>query len=144
MAKTEATHEDLRRHGDVPMGSEKSFGIVFTVVFALIGLWPLIKGVEPRYWAVGLGSLFLILAYAWPAALRPLNVLWFKFGMLLYKIVNPLVMGMLFYTTVTPIGLLMRATGKDPLNRSFDKNARSYWIERDPPGPEPQSMKNQF
>lgn len=144
MASTGGTHEDLNRHGDVQVGSEKSFGIVFAVVFAVIALFPLIKGLPPRYWALGVAAVFLVLAYVAPKALKPLNILWFKFGMLLYKFVNPLVMGLLFFTTVTPIGLLMRATGKDPLNRSFDKNAKSYWIERDPPGPEPQSMKNQF
>ncbi|MEX0693934.1 MAG: hypothetical protein WD075_05790, partial [Rhodospirillales bacterium] len=87
---------------------------------------------------------FLFAAYFAKPLLRPLNLLWFKFGLLLYKIVNPVVMALLYYTTMVPTGLLMKLFGKDPLNRTFDAEAKSYWIERDPPGPEPESMKRQF
>jgi hypothetical protein len=79
-----------------------------------------------------------------PALLTPMNRLWTKFGLLLSKIMNPLVLGILFYATVVPIGLLMRATGKDPLRLKFDRAAPSYWIVREPPGPPAESMKNQF
>lgn len=137
-------HEDFKHDDDVKMGSERGFGLVFAVVFAIIGAWPLLDSVEPRWWAFAIAALFVIAAYIAPALLRPLNVLWFKFGLLLYKVVNPIVMGLLYYVTVVPIGLLMRAVGKDPLNRAFQPDAKSYWIVRDPPGPEPESMKNQF
>ena len=76
--------------------------------------------------------------------MRPFNRLWFRFGLFLNKVVNSLVMGLLFYFTVTPIGLVMRALGKDPLRLRFDRGARSYWIKRQPPGPEPETMRRQF
>lgn len=130
--------------GPVQMGSERSFGIVFAVVFAIIGLWPLKAGADMRLWALGLAALFLIVALAAPKLLKPLNLLWFKFGLLLHKIMTPLIMGLLFFLTVTPVGMLMRATGKDPMRLKRDPAATSYWITRDPPGPQPDSMKNQF
>ncbi|WP_234016247.1 SxtJ family membrane protein [Magnetospirillum gryphiswaldense] len=126
------------------MGSERSFGIVFAVVFALIGLWPLKAGGDMRLWALGLAALFLVVAFVAPKLLKPLNLLWFKFGLLLHKIMTPLIMGLLFFLTVTPVGMLMRATGKDPMRLKRDPDAASYWIDRDPPGPPPDSMKNQF
>jgi len=137
-------HETLDRKEDIEVGSEKSFGIVFAVVFTLIALWPLFQGLSVRWWALAVAGVFLIAAFVAQPLLKPLNILWFKFGMLLYKFVNPIVMGLLYYTTIVPTGLIMRACGKDPLNRAFDAEANSYWIERDPPGPEPDSMKNQF
>lgn len=130
--------------GPVQMGSERSFGIVFAVVFALIGLWPLKAGGDMRLWALGLAALFLVVAFVAPKLLRPLNLLWFKFGLLLHKIMTPLIMGLLFFLTVTPVGMLMRATGKDPMRLKRDPAAASYWISRAPPGPPPASMKNQF
>ncbi|AVM75643.1 SxtJ family membrane protein [Magnetospirillum gryphiswaldense] len=130
--------------GPAQMGSERSFGIVFAVVFALIGLWPLKAGGDMRLWALGLAALFLVVAFVAPKLLKPLNLLWFKFGLLLHKIMTPLIMGLLFFLTVTPVGMLMRATGKDPMRLKRDPDAASYWIDRDPPGPPPDSMKNQF
>ncbi len=88
--------------------------------------------------------MFLILAYTFPRILNPLNRLWLKFGLLLYKVVNPIVLGLLFFVTIAPIGLVMRMFGKDFLRLKLDRDAKSYWIERAPPGPPPQSMKNQF
>jgi hypothetical protein len=130
--------------GPVQMGSERSFGIVFAVVFALIGLWPLKAGGDLRLWALGLAALFLAVALVAPKLLKPLNLVWFKVGLLLHKIMTPLIMGLLFFLTVTPVGMLMRATGKDPMRLKRDPAATSYWISRDPPGPRPDSMKNQF
>lgn len=138
------THEDIQRETDVQVGTDRSFGIVFAVVFAIIGLWPLVKGEPTRLWAVGAAVAFLLAALAVPRALRPLNLLWFKFGMLLHHVVTPLVMGLLFFGTVTPTGILMRLTGKDPMRLKRDPAAASYWIVREPPGPAPESMKNQF
>jgi hypothetical protein len=129
---------------EVKMGSERSFGLVFAGFFALVGFWPLFGGEAPRNWALGLGVLFLLLAFAAPKLLTPLNKLWFKFGLLLHHIVNPLVMALMFFVVITPIGLLMRLSGKDPLRLRFDREAKSYWIPRDPPGPAPESLKNQF
>jgi len=137
-------HESLDRKDEIKVGSERGFGVVFACVFLLIGLWPLIDGAPLRLWALIVSAVFFVCAFALPIALRPLNILWFKIGMLMYKVVNPLTMAMLYYFTVVPTGLIMKLFGKDPLNRSFDKTASSYWIERDPPGPAPESMKNQF
>lgn len=138
------THETGSHAAPVQMGSERSFGIVFAVVFAIIGLFPLTGGGEIRLWAMGAATAFLVVALVQPRMLRPLNILWFKFGMLLHHVVTPVVMGLLFFGTVTPIGLLMRAAGKDPMRLKRDPQATSYWIDRAPPGPAPETMKNQF
>ncbi|MBF0323873.1 MAG: hypothetical protein HQL42_02270 [Alphaproteobacteria bacterium] len=138
------THESFTAVTEVRIGSERSFGLVFAVLFAIIALWPLKDGGEIRLWALGAAVAFLVAALAAPRLLKPLNLLWFKFGMLLHHIVTPLVMGLLFFVTVTPVGLLMRATGKDPMRLKRDPAAASYWIERAPPGPAPETMKNQF
>ena len=137
-------HEDFGRSDEVKGSSDRTFGFVFTVLFAVIGLWPLMGGGGVRLWSLALAGSFLALALVRPSLLRPLNRLWMKFGLLLHMIVNPLVMGLLFYVTVTPIGLVMRLVGKDPLGRRFDPAAESYWVLRDPPGPAPETMKNQF
>ena len=140
----QGTHEDLHRHDDVAVGSERAFGIVFAVVFTVIALFPLLGGGPPFWWALAVAAAFLVLALAAPRVLRPLNLLWFRFGLLLHKVVSPLIMGLLFFVTVTPMALALRLLGKDPLRRSFDPAADSYWIHRDPPGPAPETMKNQF
>ena len=120
------------------------FGYVFTLIFVLIGVWPLINGDNLRAWSLWLALAFLFLSVFKPALLKPLNLLWFRFGLLLHKIVNPVVMAFLFYLTVTPTALLMRIFGKRPLGTEFDASADSYWIQRTPPGPDPETMKNQF
>jgi hypothetical protein len=137
-------HESFARANDVKTGSERAFGIVFAVVFALIGLWPLLDGQALRVWALIIAAVFTACAFFAPGVLKSLNRIWFRFGMLLHRIVSPLVMGFLFYLTVTPIALLMRLAGKDPLRLKFDRAARSYWIERTPPGPAPESLRHQF
>lgn len=140
-----SSHEDLsRQHGPKAEGSNRWFGLVFAGFFTIIALWPLVGHREPRWWALGVAAVFAILAFAYPKALTPLNRLWFKFGLLLHRIVNPILMAAIFFTTVTPIAMLMRMSGKDPLRLKFDRAARSYWIERTPPGPAPDSMRQQF
>jgi len=144
MNKNAGLHEDLSRKDDVKAGSERAFGIVFAVVFAIIAAIPMFDGAAPSWWAAGVAAAFLLLALAAPGVLKPLNRVWFLFGMLLHKVVNPIIMGLLFYVTVTPIALIMRMLGKNPLSLEFDPDAKSYWIERDPPGPEPETMRRQF
>jgi large-conductance mechanosensitive channel len=121
---------------------------VFAVVFIVVALLPLLtmsdQEGQMRIWALVVAAFFAGSALTMPSVLAPLNKLWFRFGLLLHKIVNPLVMGLLFFVTVTPIGLLMRALGKTPLQLSFDKNADTYWIPRTPPGPAAETMKRQF
>lgn len=132
-------------HGrKVEMGSDRSFGLVFAAVFAIVALLPLKDGAEPRLWAGAAAIAFLAVALVFPRALKPLNKLWFLVGMALHHVVTPLVMGLLFFVTVTPIALLMRAASKDPLRLARDDAAASYWIARDPPGPDAESMRRQF
>ncbi len=144
MSDQRATHERLEREEVIQGSSNRGFGLVFAVVFAIVSLWPLTGGGAVRLWALAVAAVFLVLALAAPRSLAPLNKVWTKFGLLLHKIVNPLVMGLLFYLVVTPMGLAMRALGKRPLSLGFDREAPSYWIERRPPGPKPETMNNQF
>ena len=125
---------------DIKIGSNRSFGIVFFVVFLIIATYPLINGDELRLWSLIISIVFLFLGLVNSKILNPLNKLWFKFGIFLGKIISPLVMGIIFFLVVTPIGLLMRLLNKDLLNLRFNNNG-SYWIEKI----EPKSkMKNQF
>ena len=125
---------------DVKISSNRSFGIVFFVVFLLIALYPLIYGGEIRIWSLIISIIFLILGLLNSKILSPLNKIWFKFGILLGKIVSPLIMGIIFFFVVTPTGFIMRLLGKDLLNLKYSKN-KSYWIEKN--GPK-SKMKNQF
>lgn len=137
-------HESFRQRDEIKGSSDRAFGIVFTVVFAVVGLFPLIGGAPPRWWSLIVAFGFLAAALVYPKCLGPLNRLWMRFGLLLHRIVNPVVMGFLFFLVVTPIALIMRLIGKRPLHLELDPGARSYWIDRDPPGPSPETMKQQF
>ncbi len=139
-----ATHERLVREETVQGSSDRSFGLVFTAVFAIIGLWPLLGDGGVRIWSLAICAVFLATALLRPTLLKPLNRLWTEFGLLLHHVVNPIIMGLLFYLVVTPTGLVMRALGKDLLRLRFDRQAKSYWIERQPPGPAPEGMRDQF
>ena len=125
---------------DVKISSNRSFGIVFFVVFLLIAFYPLINSGEIRIWSVLISLIFLILGLLNSKILAPLNKLWFKFGIFLGKIISPIIMGIIFFLVVTPIGLLMRLSGKDLINLKYNNN-KSYWIEKK--GPK-SKMKNQF
>jgi hypothetical protein len=137
-------HEDLAREDDVVGPSDRGFGLTIAAVCGVVGVVRLVLGhAYAEWWLAGAAAL-LVLAFAWPAALAPLNRLWLRLGLVLYKVMNPLVMGLVFFTTVVPIGLLLRAVGKDPLRLRREPAAASYWIRREPPGPEPDTMKQQF
>jgi len=138
------THERLSAAQDIRVSSDRSFGIVMAVVFTIIGAWPLLSGGAARWWALIAAALFCGLAFLRPALLAPLNRLWFRFGLLLNKITSPLIMGLLFYGVITPYAYILRWLGKDLLRLHFDPSAESYWIERNPPGPAPESIKRQF
>ena len=125
---------------DIKISSNRSFGIVFFVVFLLVALYPLFHGNEISVWFLTVSFIFLILGLINSKILTPLNKLWFKFGLLLGRIVSPLIMGIIFFLIVTPIGLIMRILGKDLLNLKFNKK-KSYWIKKD--GIK-SKMKNQF
>ena len=125
---------------DLKISSNRSFGIVFFIVFILIAFYPLINQEEIRIWSVLISLLFLILGIINSKVLSPLNKVWFKFGIFLGKIISPIVMGLIFFLVVTPIAFLMRILKKDLLNLKFSKN-NSYWIEKTDPK---STMKNQF
>lgn len=137
-------HESFDRNIPVQGSSNRTLGVVFAVVFLIIGAFPIIFGNAPRWWSFVVAAAFALVALFVPASLGPLNRLWTRFGLLLHRIVSPVVLGIMFFLVVTPIGLLMRAFGKDPLRLRFEADARSYWIERTPPGPPPQSFTDQF
>ena len=141
---TQSTHEVFSRDEKIVAGSDRSFGIVMTAAFAVVSLlngwhsgrlWP---------WTGGMAALFLAAALLPARDLNPLNRLWLRFGLLLHKVVNPIVMALVFFGTVLPTGLVMRALGKDLLRLKREPDADSYWIERHPPGPAPETMKDQF
>jgi hypothetical protein len=136
----ESFERDEPAHGS----SDRSFGLVFTGLFLVIGLAPLLHDRPVRIWSLALAAAFLGVALGRASLLAPLNRLWTRFGLLLHRVVNPIVMGAIFYLAITPFGMAMRLLGKDPLRRGFDRTAASYWIDRAPPGPSPQSMSNQF
>ena len=144
MANKNGFHEDFDHSEKIRAGSSRAFGFVFAGISAIVALWPLLNGAPIHLSAAGIAFVFAAMAMLKPSLLQPLNRLWFQFGMLLHKIVNPLVMGLLFFITVTPIALVFRLIGKDPLNRKLDRNCESYWIERDPDELASESMRNQF
>ena len=125
---------------EIKISSNKSFGIVFFIVFVLIGLYPLLNGNDVRIWSIIISFVFLILGILNSKILSPLNKLWFKFGLFLGSIISPIIMGFIFFLVVTPISLLMRIIGKDVLNLKKNKK-KSYWIENKD---KLTRMKNQF
>ena len=125
---------------DIKISSNRSFGIVFFIVFFLLALYPLTYNGETRLWSLIISLIFLVLGLLNSKILTPLNKLWFRFGIFLGKIISPLIMGIIFFLVVTPVGLIMRILRKDVLNLKYNKN-KSYWIEKK--GPK-SKMKNQF
>jgi predicted membrane metal-binding protein len=138
------SHESYGHEDAVERPPDRQFGLVFTAVFAIIGAWPVLGGRPIRWWSLVLAAAFLTIALTAPHLLAPLNRVWLWIGLLMHRVVSPIVLGLLFFSTVTPIGLLLRALGKDPLRLRFDPEAPTYWIERRPPGPAGDSMSNQF
>jgi len=125
---------------DVKISSNRSFGIVFFVLFLIIAIYPLTHSGDIKLWSVIISVIFLVLALTNSKILTPLNKLWFKLGIFLGRIFSPIIMGIIFFLVVTPTGLIMRLLGKDLLNLKYNKN-QSYWIEKK--GPK-SKMKNQF
>ena len=136
-------HEPLAT-SHVQPGSPRNFGLVMAAAFACLAIlnwwhdgriWP---------WLAATALTFLVIALAYPRLLGPLNRLWFRFGLLLHAVVNPVIMALLFYGAVFPTGFVMRLLGRDLIRLKRDPNADSYWIARTPPGPLPESLKDQF
>jgi Saxitoxin biosynthesis operon protein SxtJ len=137
-------HEFQAREEVLKLPSERSFGLVFACFFALLAALSFYHGGTRWYYWFPLAALFAALAYTAPSVLAPLNRLWARFGHLLHMVVSPLLLGVLFYVCITPFGILMKLTGNDPMRRRFEPAARSYWIVREPPGPAPETFKDQF
>lgn len=125
-------------------GSDRAFGVLFVVVFAVVGFFPLTGGGSPRTWALATAGVLLATAIVRPRWLSPLNRAWFRFGMLLHRIASPVILTAIYYLAVTPTGLLLRLARKDVLNLKRDAEVDSYWIERDPPGPSPESLERPY
>jgi hypothetical protein len=138
------THESLRREEQAAPASERSFAMVMAVALVLLGGINWWHHGHSWSWLGGIAALFLVSGYLCPSALKPLNWIWFKFGLLLHAVVNPFVMGLVFYGAVLPTGLVMRAIGKDLLSLKIEPDRDSYWILRQPPGPASETMKDQF
>ena len=139
-----AFHEDYSRQRDARGGSDRSFGIVMGLFFVFIGLLPLRSHHGVRAWALALAAVFVAAALVRPNWLRPLNRAWTAIGLWIGLVTTPLIVGLLFFLAVTPTAMIMRLFRKDPLRLRFDPAASSYWIVRTPPGPPPESMRNQF
>ena len=144
MDAQQAIHERLTSDEAAKGASDRSFGLVFAVVFATIGLWPLIGDGPVRIWACAVGTCFLAAAITRPRILAPLNRIWTRIGHFLHRIANFVILTLLFYLVITPTGLAVRLLGKDLLRLRFEPGVRSYWIERQPPGPAPETIKHQF
>ena len=130
----------MSKINDIKISSNRSFGIVFFIFFLIIALYPLLNNQNIRLWSLIISMIFLILGLLNSNFLRPLNKIWFRFGLLLGKVVSPLIMSIIFFLVVTPIGIFMKVLGKDLINLKFN-NKKTYWIEKS--GPK-SKMKNQF
>lgn len=138
------SHERLAAEEDARAGSDRAFGITFAVVFTLIALFPLLHGGAFRLWALLVAAVFGAIALIRPSLLAPLNRIWFRFGMLLHKVVNPIILGLMFFVVLTPVAGITRLFGGKLLSLGYDKSLPSYWQRRSPPGPEPDTIRNQF
>jgi hypothetical protein len=140
----QSIHEVFSREEKIVAGSDRSFGVVMAGALAAVTLFNVWHSGRLWPWTGGLAALFLAAGLLRPTLLNPLNRAWQKFGLLLHAVVNPVVMALLFFGTVLPTGLVMRMLGKDLLRLKRQPEADSYWIVRQPPGPSPETMKDQF
>jgi predicted membrane metal-binding protein len=139
-----ALHERIDRTDETEASSDRSFGLTFAAVGAALALWPLLNADSPRWWLLAAASALFAVSLATPRVLRPLNRIWLRIGLLLRHIVNPIILSIVFFLVLTPLGLAVRAAGKDPLRLRRDTSASTYWISRQPQGPAPKSMSRQF
>jgi hypothetical protein len=137
-------HESLIREHEFRATSDRSFGFALFAAFSIVGLLPLFWGENPRWWALIVASVLLLAALVFPPTLAPLNRAWAKVGLLLQRLVSPIVLGFSYFLVITPLGLIMRLLHRDLLRLRSDPAARSYWIERIPPGPSPESLRDSF
>jgi hypothetical protein len=138
------SHESLEAHVEIKTGSDRSFGWVVGGVLSLIGLWPVLYGNGPRLWVLIPGLLLIGFAVLRPDLLRPLNTLWFRIGLLLGRIVSPIVLGIVYYFWITPFALVFRLFNKRFLALAFEPDAESYWIIRAPADRDPARMRRPY
>jgi hypothetical protein len=139
-----STHENLTRFEATPTASERQFGIVFAVVFAVVACWPLRTGGAVRWWAAAISAAFLAAAFLWPSLLAPANRLWTRFGLLLHRVTSPVILGLLFYGVVTPIGVIARRMGGISIRTRRDPAEPSYWVPANSSGLDPAAMRKPF
>ncbi len=137
-------HESLHRDEALHLPPNRSFGLGCAAVCLIVGLLPLYSGAPVRVWALGVACAVAAIALVAPAAFAPLNRAWMRFGFLLNRIVNPIVLGAMFFVIVLPTGIVLRLVRGSSLREGYDAGARSYWRERTPPGPKPESLERQF
>ena len=144
MAEELNFHEAFRSDEPPKSASKRRFGYLMAGVFAIVGLWPLTHSGDVYIWALIIAAAFLGSAALIPRLLAPLLWCWMQIGLLMHKITNPILLGLIFYGAFVPTGIVMRALGKRPLQLAFEPDRKSYWIERNPPGPASRSMTKQF
>lgn len=135
---------EFSRPPEIEPSSNRAFGCVMAGVLSLVALFPLLAGKEPRQWLIVVAVAFFLPALLYPAALGPLNKLWTGLGHLLSRLTSPVALAVLFFVVITPYGWLMKRLGKSHIPTGFDPAAESYWITREPPGPKPESLRDQF
>jgi hypothetical protein len=138
------THEDFNKEAFVRMASDRVFGLVLCLGFAILALFPRLHGKPVIAWPLIVSAGFLIFALLKPSILHPLNLLWTRLGVLISKVTTPLVTGLIFVLVFIPAGFLARAFGKIPLRLKGDPDVETYWVSKQPPGPPAESMRNQF
>ncbi len=137
-------HEDLSREEKIEGSTDKGFGQVFAAFFGLLGGLAWWHNNPRWYWWIALSAATLIIALTVPRVLAPFNWLWTRLGLILFKVISPIALAVIYYGTLTPIAVYMRLRKKDVLHLKYDPQAASYWVLRQPPGPPPETMKNQF
>jgi len=138
------SHELQPRQEVLKTSSDRGFGLVFASFCAIVAALSLYTGSHRWPWWLAAAAVFATLAYMRPALLGPFNRLWTKLGLLLFKVISPVVLALIFFLCITPVGWIMRLAGKDILRLRFEPDADTYWISRQPPGPPPDTLKNQF
>ncbi len=144
MKQQDAYHENYFREDTLKTSTDRSFGFVFFVFFTLVGFIIFIKTEHFKIWPFIIAIIFILLAVFSPNFLSPMNRMWTRVGLILHKIISPVIMAIMYYGIITPTGLIMKIIGNDLLKLKFDKSTDSYWIERKPPGLDPDTFHNQF
>jgi hypothetical protein len=141
---TGVLHENFTRPDEIVGPTDRRFGLTMAAILGTIGGVRLAIGHSHSGWWLGAATTLALFALYRPAALSPINRAWLRLGLVLYKIVNPIIMALMFFSTIVPIGIMMRLRGKDPLRLRRDPGASSYWMGREPPSSRSETMRNQF